>query len=190
MISPISITSIGALIVAGIASYTDVRTGKILNALTFPAALVGIVVRGIEFAIRSPDKALDAGLAGAWEGVLGCIVGVVAMSVMKIFLKQMGHGDSKLVGAIGAFVGPVNILLVLFWYCMSYGIYVFRLLAVFPWMKVMPAIAVKDWKMITEDERFKASRRQVHAVAPLITLGLLLATVFQQQTLLFFSEHK
>lgn len=190
MFATFSITAAVALIVALIASYTDVRTGKIYNWLTFPAAVVGVIVRAIEFAMKNPNTAAASGMAGALDGALGWLVGVLIMTVTKFFLRQMGHGDSKLMGALGAFLGPANLVVVWFWYCITYGLYVLKMLAKLPWAKVPVAISTKNIQLIFDDEAFKASRKQVHPVAPLITAGLVLGLVFQKQTLLFFGLAK
>lgn len=180
--------AIGALIVAAIATYTDVRKGKIYNILTFPAALIGIITRAAVFALMATPSSTSmvAGLNGAWTGVLGWLAGVAIMSLTKIFLRQMGHGDSKLMGAFGAFVGPSMIVVVWFWYSLSYGVYFLPMLIAFPWSKLAIAIQTKNLRLIIDDDKFKASRNKVHPVAPLITAGLVIGILLERQTLQFF----
>ncbi len=81
------------------AVYTDVRWGKILNALTAPFALLGIVLNTV---------------GGGWEGLVGSILGI-ALGVglwfaCNIIGRILGAGDSKLLAAMGALQGPVLLL--------------------------------------------------------------------------------
>ncbi len=87
------------LAVMAAAVYTDVRWGKIFNALTAPCALVGVVLNTV--------------MVG-WEGLLGSVLGI-ALGVGLWFLcnilgRILGAGDSKLLAAIGALQGPVFLL--------------------------------------------------------------------------------
>ncbi len=93
-------TTIGlTLAVMAAAVYTDVRWGKILNAVTAPAALLGIVLNTV---------------IGGWEGllasVLGLALGVGLWFVCGILGRILGAGDSKLLAALGALQGPVFLL--------------------------------------------------------------------------------
>lgn len=180
MLQSIPITSLGAIVVTMIACYTDVRSGKIYNMLTFPAAIVGIILRGVEYALHNPQNAVNAGLTGAGNGVLGWITGVAIMTFFKMFMKHMGHGDSKLMAAIGAFVGPTLVALVWMWYAFAYFIYFLGAKAlVMPWSKVLPALGTKNYALITEDERWKEAVGKVIPVAPIIAAGLVLAVVLE-----------
>lgn len=171
MMGILSITGIGAIIVALIACYTDVKTGKIFNWLTFPAAGVGIIARAIEYGMHNPNSAIPSALGGALNAIVGWLLAVLIMSLMKVFLKHMGHGDTKLMAALGAFIGPAMIFGTFFYYCASYMLY----------------SAIKlGWTAVKDRSKLDEVRKQPHPVAPLITAGLLIALIFQQQTLDFF----
>jgi prepilin peptidase CpaA len=85
---------VGALLLAVIACWTDLRSRRIPNWLTVPGAVVGI---GASTAF------------GSWQGLktslLGLAVGLVLL-LPFVALRSLGAGDWKLAGAIGAFVGP------------------------------------------------------------------------------------
>lgn len=73
----------------------DLSTRRIPNALTFGAALAGIVLHGYA-----------DGWSGAGMSVAGWLVGV-ACFLPVFLLRGMGAGDVKLLAAIGAWTGPV-----------------------------------------------------------------------------------
>ena len=80
------------MLLMGICVFTDLRHGKIYNKLTYPAAILGIV---ISFFQPAPDPAQSAaGLIGAL-----CLYGLLRR------FSGMGAGDVKLMAAIGAFKG-------------------------------------------------------------------------------------
>lgn len=72
----------------------DVATRRIPNVLTFGAALAALVVHGYTGGLGA------AGLSGA-----GWLVGV-AFFLPFFALGGMGAGDVKLLGAVGAWLGP------------------------------------------------------------------------------------
>lgn len=91
-----SIVSIAAALVAGAAACTDVATRRIPNALTFGAALAGLLYHGI-----------DGGLSGLGWSAAGWLVGA-AVFFPFFALGGMGAGDVKLVAALGTWLGPLG----------------------------------------------------------------------------------
>jgi prepilin peptidase CpaA len=87
-----------ALLVAALASVADLRTRRIPNLLTFGATLCAIVLQ------TSTDGTRGLGLSLA-----GWLVGV-AIFFPVFALGGMGAGDVKLVGALGACLGPIGAL--------------------------------------------------------------------------------
>jgi prepilin peptidase CpaA len=81
-----------ALVVLAIV--TDVRAGRIPNAVTAPAALAGFALNGLYFGAR-----------GLCDSAAGLVV-VVALLVAPFALGGIGGGDVKLMGAVGALLGP------------------------------------------------------------------------------------
>ena len=97
---------IAALLVAVIACAFDLRTRRIPNWLTFGSAAVAL---GFRF--------VAGGWSGVEHGILGWATGV-AVLLVPFVLRGMGAGDVKLVGALGAWLGPGDT----FWLAMYTGI--------------------------------------------------------------------
>jgi prepilin peptidase CpaA len=88
------------LIVITAATFTDLRTHQIPNAITVPAAVTGL--------------ALNATLSG-WHGAVISVEGaLLGIGIFLVFflIGGMGAGDVKLFGAVGSLVGPHALLLV------------------------------------------------------------------------------
>lgn len=90
-----------ATIPAVIAGWTDWRSRRIPNWLTVPALLIGIGI-----------NTLAMGWGGAKESLLGAGLGL-ALLLPFVLLRSLGGGDWKLVGALGAFLGPARLIAVL-----------------------------------------------------------------------------
>lgn len=95
---------------AGAACVTDIRDGRIPNALTFGAILVAFVVHAL-----LPQ---GSGLAHVSWGTL------VGLAVFFPFfaLGGMGAGDVKLMAAIGAWLGPMLAVLTALYGAIAGGI--------------------------------------------------------------------
>ena len=190
MTFPIHLTSVGALVVAAIASYTDIRTTKIYNWLTFPAAGLGVVARAVEFGMAAdPNNMMPAAIGGALNGIGGWLLGVVLVVLLKVLLRlgKIGHGDTKLMGALGAWIGPSLLVGAFMYYCVFYSLFTIVWMAsAFPWNAY---IATKDLKAI-DLTKFNEVRKKAIPMAPFISAGLLVALVFEHPTLQFFGFAK
>jgi prepilin peptidase CpaA len=89
-------------LLAVIAGFTDYRWRRIPNWLTVPGLLLGIAVNSIAL-----------GWPGARSSLLGAGLGLLIL-LPFVLLKSLGAGDWKLVGALGAFLGPQHLITVLF----------------------------------------------------------------------------
>ena len=180
-----------ALAVVAIASATDLKSRKIPNKLTFPASFLGIFLQGLYFASWSKTNDIPlAFAAGAANAIIGWFTGVFVMAITKAFMSKFGHGDTKLMGAIGSIVGPGPVLLVYFYYSLIFGFYsLFRMIFALPWKQMAMAYEVKQaggaWQSPNMDG-LNAIRKEIIPVAPFIALGTLCTFVFEKQTLLFF----
>jgi prepilin peptidase CpaA len=90
-----------ATIPAVIAGWTDWRSRRIPNWLTVPALLLGIAA-----------NSLAQGWSGAKESLLGAGLGL-GLLLPFVLVRSLGGGDWKLVGALGAFLGPPRLIAVL-----------------------------------------------------------------------------
>jgi prepilin peptidase CpaA len=86
------------LIVLAIATFTDLRSRRIPNWLVFPFLLAGIAVSGWLH-----------GWHGIWQSLAGLGLGALLFGILFL-MGGMGMGDVKLCAAIGAWVGPHQLL--------------------------------------------------------------------------------
>lgn len=91
-----------ALILVFIAGWVDWRTRRIPNWLTVSGFLLGIAA-----------NSLVAGWQGAKSSAEGAGLALLLLLPL-VLLRAFGAGDWKLMGAVGAFLGPGLTLLVLF----------------------------------------------------------------------------
>jgi prepilin peptidase CpaA len=96
--------------VALIAGITDWRWRRIPNWLTVPAAAAGLAINSLAWhwaGLKSSAEGLGLGLLLLFPFVL---------------IRALGAGDWKLTGALGSFLGPHELLLVLFFAVMIAGV--------------------------------------------------------------------
>ena len=101
MIVPAIVISVGLA-----ACVFDVRTRRIPNALTFGAAIAGLLFH-----------LATSGLVGVQTAAAGWLLGLLLL-LPYFALGGMGGGDVKLVAALGAWLGPWET----FWLAMYAGI--------------------------------------------------------------------
>lgn len=179
-----------ALIVGAIGVYTDVTTRKIPNKLTFPAAFLGIILSCAWFAYNSNMGLWPGIMGGAIYSIGGWWAGVIPMTLIKLFLRQMGHGDTKLMAAIGTFVGPRTLGVIFLYYSFCYGAYaIFKIAPKLPWMQLMMSqeagragISADDMPAVDMSEVNKA-RKELIPVAPFILGGTILGILLETPTL-------
>jgi len=84
----------GAVLLAALAGYTDLRSRRIPNWLTVPGLAIGVMA-----------NTLLNGWGGLKTSLLGVLVGL-GLLLPFVLLRSLGAGDWKLAGALGAFTGP------------------------------------------------------------------------------------
>lgn len=88
-------------LLAIVAGWTDWRSRRIPNWLTIPGLFLGIAA-----------NSWLRGWSGAKQSLLGAGLGL-ALLLPFVLIRSLGAGDWKFVGALGAFLGPQNLLTVL-----------------------------------------------------------------------------
>jgi prepilin peptidase CpaA len=114
--SVINLQWFGAFAVAGAACWFDVRTRRIPNWLTFPAAALGVIAATVAH-----------GGHGSVASGAGLLVGLVLFFPLFV-LKGLGAGDVKLMGALGAWLGTSMIFGVAFYTTLAGGVLALALL--------------------------------------------------------------
>ena len=94
-----------------VSAVIDIRVKKIPNLITFPTMVVGLVYYGV---------------TNGWDGLLFSLGGLaLGMGIFFILYMMggMGAGDVKLMGAVGAIIGPKGILLTALFSAIVGGVY-------------------------------------------------------------------
>jgi prepilin peptidase CpaA len=86
------------------AALSDVRTGLIPNRLVLLGLCAGCVVRAAAFAAVPPTEPVSLARVACSSGLGLCVCGAAPYLLFR--LGAMGGGDVKLLGAVGAGVGP------------------------------------------------------------------------------------
>jgi prepilin peptidase CpaA len=106
----------GAFAIVAAACWFDVRTRRIPNWLTFPAAALGLVACTVAHSGH-----------GTVSSAAGLLVGL-ALFFPLFVLKGLGGGDVKLMGALGAWLGTSVIFGVAFYTALAGGVFALALI--------------------------------------------------------------
>ena len=90
-----------AALLAAAAGWTDWRFRRIPNWLTVTGLVLGVA-----------SNSLLRGWVGAKDALLGAGLGLLLL-LPFVLIKSLGAGDWKLMGALGAFLGPNHLIVVL-----------------------------------------------------------------------------
>ena len=100
-----------ALAASLVAAVTDVWIYKIYNALTWPLLVLGLIYHSVA-----------VGGIGLVPSVLGACLGFVPMAVLYLS-GGLGAGDVKLMAGLGAWLGPLATVQVLYVSWLAAGVY-------------------------------------------------------------------
>jgi prepilin peptidase CpaA len=109
MMEPVMVMALAAVLVT--AMWTDLRSSRIPNWLTFSAMGTGLLV-----------QAWIGGLAGVLSSLAGLGVGM-GLFLLPYACRAIGAGDVKLMAAIGAILGPAGALSVAILSVLAGGLY-------------------------------------------------------------------
>lgn len=98
------------LTVLAIATFTDVRSRRIPNWLVLPFLVIGVVVSG-----------WTQGWHGVGQSLMGIGLGALVLGFF-CWMGGMGMGDMKLCAAVGAWIGPAQLMVALVVMAMAGGI--------------------------------------------------------------------
>ncbi|HEY9777952.1 MAG TPA: A24 family peptidase [Planktothrix sp.] len=180
------ILQICALVVAIVAAIIDVRTTKIPNVITFPATIIALIMRALFGGF---------GMDGLLDGFLGALLGIFLTYFGGGMRKKMYFGDSKLMMACGAFLGWVNIIIVMMYFSICWGaIAVWRIGTVIPWKSIIGSVFAQqaggDLFSPEDAKKVQARMQALIPIGPAIAVGVLITELFGQQTLEFMGLAK
>ena len=96
MSTPSFVVAVPLLAIVAVATFSDLRTRRIPNALSLGGAAFGLLVNAVNF-----------GTPGVIAAVLGWSL-CLACFLPLYFVGGTAAGDVKLIATVGAFVGPLN----------------------------------------------------------------------------------
>jgi prepilin peptidase CpaA len=100
---------LGSILV--VAAIIDIRIQKIPNIFTFPAMVLGLTYHSV---------------ANGWSGFIfsseGLAIGI-AIFLIPYMMGGMGAGDAKLMGAVGAMIGPKGVVIACLFTAIAGGFY-------------------------------------------------------------------
>ena len=99
-------------------SFIDIDTKLILNKLTFPCFIVGIILVPL-FHIVSWRSMLVGGLG---SGLILWLIGVIGTLIFK--KESLGFGDVKLIVIIGVYLGFPSVLIAFYFGVLIAGVYI------------------------------------------------------------------
>ncbi|MGH9512503.1 MAG: A24 family peptidase [Terriglobales bacterium] len=134
------------LLLSSIAGYTDWRSRRIPNWLTIPGLLVGVLL-----------NTLVRGWPGTKDSLLGAGLGL-ALLLPFVIIRALGAGDWKLVGALGAFLGPRPLMLVLVVTILVNGVMAFVMIV---WKKRVRQTARNFAQMLAAVASFRLPGREL-----------------------------
>jgi prepilin peptidase CpaA len=127
------LTWISALILAAAAGFLDWRSRRIPNWLTVAGFVSGLALHTITHGWDGTKLSLEgAGLA-------------LVFLLPLVLLKGLGAGDWKLMGGLGAFLGPIEIVVVLFSSILLCGILA---VAQMVWQRRVAQTLANLWQLI------------------------------------------
>jgi Flp pilus assembly protein protease CpaA len=145
------------LIAVTIGTVTDLKSRKIYNWITYPAAVLGFLLNAL------PPNILPGGtgFSGALWSIAGLGLAILLTAGPNLLMrkKAMFGGDLKLWAAIGACLLPVQMLICWFYFSVIYGLVSSFLIS--------RARATKGGDTL-------AVRKSLIALCPLIALGVYL----------------
>jgi prepilin peptidase CpaA len=117
-----------------ISVFTDIRYGKILNVVTLPFAILGIVL-----------NTMDKGWGGILFSVEGILLGLALFFLSAFLGRILGAGDCKLFAAVGALQGPYFLLWVILYSLLAGGVLA---LLVALWRRVLLRSLDRVWRSV------------------------------------------
>ena len=140
-------------IVLAVAAVTDLRFRKIPNLLTFPAMATALCYH-----------LATGGLEGFLFSASGLVLGI-AVLIVPFLLGGMGAGDTKLMGVVGATLGPKGVFIAALLTCLFGGIYALIICIIHRdvrknilrrcWKAIKLFVYTKQVVVITEDMKEK-----------------------------------
>ncbi|MBU6453899.1 MAG: prepilin peptidase [Cyanobacteria bacterium REEB67] len=180
----LSYAEIVILVAVTIGAVTDMITKKIYNVVTFPTAAIGFLLNTMSNANH---------LEGFMMALSGWFLATFIM-VLPNPGKKIAFGDVKMMGAVGACLGWVKMLICMFYFSLTYGLIALILIA-----RAIPKdqikgfwLVVKSWLSVGVDlsgtvdtTQVDEARKAKIPIGPAIALGTYLGVFFDKPLMHF-----
>lgn len=176
-----------ALVTTFIAALTDLKTKKIFNWLTFPSAIIGVILNGVLNGIYTGFAKV-----GAVEALAGWALAAFIMMFPNPG-KRMHFGDVKMMAAVGAMLGPIKFLICMFYFSIVYGI-----VSLFLIIKAIPKEQMKGMFLLLKSlaagvdmsksfdmTEVEKAKKALIPLGPIIFTGTLLGILLDKWTMHF-----
>jgi prepilin signal peptidase PulO-like enzyme (type II secretory pathway) len=190
-----TLAEIVILVAVLVGAVTDIVTKKIYNVVTFPTAIAGVVINGVQGFNSAGGSWAGAASGAGWSIAGACLA--LAMTILPRMRKgedALKMGDVKMWMAIGACLQPIKMVICWFYFSITFG-----LISVFLIAKSIPRDQIKGfWLMVktfftagvdlsstVDTTEVDAARKALIPICPAIAIGTLLGIFFDKPLMHF-----
>lgn len=159
----ITVENIVLLSVLVIAVVTDIRSHRVPNWLTLPAIIAGV---GLNL--------ISGGASGLLLSIGGLVLGM-GLFIIFYMTGGMGAGDVKLMGAVGAMLGPQMVLMAALCTAIAGGIYALAIIMLHPRAKAQRTAIAEIFKNLVFFKTFHYNKPKEEPAAPKLCYAVAIA---------------
>ena len=156
-----------ATVVLFVAAWTDVRSHKIYNSLTYPAMIGGLLLATFADGLGAQQSLTSISAGDSLAGLLGCGL----LMLIPYHLSRGGAGDVKLAMAMGSLIGFQATLQ---GFCLGYIFAASYLIVRSSVAVAAHLLAAGDYRLVDGDVATAITRARPHMSQPIPLAGFFL----------------